>query len=177
METALIGLVGLLTGILLTEYFRRRSRIEKYSSSVFDKRLEVHDRLLRLLHRSANLVRETVEEPNLDADEGQERVWRAGLELMKYCDRHPLFLNEEITVHCGAAFAGAQDIFECQGEERQRNLEDFDRRIRQAVRMIVAESGIEELNRLFRSLTKAKLESDVISYLRAKSREQLRKDR
>jgi len=176
MKTALIGLVGVLIGILLTEYLRRQSRIEKYSSNVFDERLQVHDRLLRILYRSASLVRETAEDSNVDAEEAQTRVTAAALRLAKYCDSHPLFLNEEITVHCGAAFAGAHDIFESQGEERQRNLEDFNRRIRQATRMIVAESGIDELNKLFGSVTKAKHESDIIRYFRAKSREQIRKD-
>ena len=100
----------------------------------------------------------------------------ATLKLMEYCDCHRLFLNEEITVHCGAVFSGAQDVFESVGEERQDSLEEFNRGVRQATRMIIAESGVEELNKLFRSVTKAKHRSGIIRYFQHKQREQIRED-
>ncbi len=40
MEGALIGLAGLLIGILLNEYYRRKSRIEQYSAQVFEKKVK-----------------------------------------------------------------------------------------------------------------------------------------
>jgi len=129
-----------------------------------------------VLQRSATLVRETAEEPNLDTEEAQARVMAATLKLMEYCDCHRLFLNEEITVHCGAVFSGAQDVFESVGEERQDSLEEFNRGVRQATRMIIAESGVEELNKLFRSVTKAKHRSGIIRYFQHKQREQIRED-
>jgi hypothetical protein len=47
---------------------------------------------------------------------------------------------------------------------------------RQATRMIIAESGVEELNKLFRSVTKAKHRSGIIRYFQHKQREQIRED-
>ncbi|MDB6100744.1 MAG: hypothetical protein JWO52_743 [Gammaproteobacteria bacterium] len=42
--------------------------------------------------------------------------------------------------------------------------------------MIIAESGVEELNKLFRSVTKAKHRSNIIRYFQHKQREQIRED-
>lgn len=52
MESALIALVGVLAGILLNEYFRKRNLVEVYSQKVFDKHLKVHEDLLNIFRCS-----------------------------------------------------------------------------------------------------------------------------
>jgi hypothetical protein len=176
MESALIALAGVLTGMVLTEYYRRLSRIEKYSSTVFDKRLEIYERFLRLLHSSANKVRDVIEEPSLTEEAAHEQVMAATLKLMHYCDRHPLFIHQEITVHCGAVFTGALDVIEMPPQERPRGLDAFNRGVRQAIRMITAESGVEELNKLFRAITNSDPNSDIVLDFRKKNRQSIAKD-
>lgn len=55
MESAWIGLAGLLIGVLLGEYFHRNKRIEIYSQKVFDKRLSVHEELYKIFLESNEL--------------------------------------------------------------------------------------------------------------------------
>jgi hypothetical protein len=62
MNSSLIGIVGILLGILVTEYFNRRKRVEVYAQKVFEKRLEVYDTLIKLL-RTADTAASRCDNP------------------------------------------------------------------------------------------------------------------
>lgn len=55
-------------------------------------------------------------------------------------------------------------------DELESLLAKFNREVRNARDMIVAEPGMSETNSLFRSITKAKHESPLIEYLRNKQK-------
>lgn len=153
MEGALIGLAGLLIGILLNEYYRRNSRIEKYSSQVFEKRLSIYEGLMAEIQLASSIIGELVENDELTIDEKKEAAFHAGLKVPQYTDKHKFYLNEEITVHCCMAFVGTSDIFEEPINEKE--LKDFRQTIKEAYEMIRVESGVTELDGLFRSITKS----------------------
>jgi hypothetical protein len=43
MDKALIALVGGMVGLFVSEYFRRRGRLESYSNILFNKRLVAYE--------------------------------------------------------------------------------------------------------------------------------------
>lgn len=167
MTEALIGLAGILIGLLINEHFRKANRIENYSSRIFDKRLEIYEELMRLVDEKSSLVTEVVENPELTKEEAHSICQPAGLEVMEYCDANQLYLNEEITVHIGATFVGIADIIDSDDDEyKQTEIQRFRQSVGSAKQMIKSESGIEELNQLFKKITKAKHTSPIIEYLR-----------
>jgi len=86
---------------------------------------------------------------------------------MEYGDEHSFYLNDEVMVHCGATFVGVGDVLDMpKGKKREEKTERFQRMIRDAKKMIRSESGMSEIDRAFRSVTKAKHSSPVIDYYR-----------
>ncbi|PCD00011.1 hypothetical protein [Halopseudomonas pelagia] len=128
MEGALIGLAGLLIGVLLNEYYRRNSRIEKYSAQVFEKRLNIYEGLMSEIQLASSIISELIENKDLSIDEKKAVAFHAGLKVAEYTDNHQFYLDEEVTVHCCLAFVGTSDIFE--ESTNQEMLKDF----RQAVK-------------------------------------------
>lgn len=153
MEGALIGLAGLPIGILLNEYYRRNSRIEKYSSQVFEKRLSIYEGLMAEIQLASSIIGELVENEDLSIEEKKEVAFHAGLKIPQYTDKHKFYLDEEITVHCCMAFVGTGDIFEEPINEEE--LKHFRQAVKKAYEMIRVESGVAELDGLFRSITKS----------------------
>lgn len=167
MTKALIGLAGILIGVLLNEHFRRSNRIENYSSRIFDKRLEIYEALMRLVDEKSSLVLEVVESENLTKEEAHGICQPAGMDVIEYCDANQLYLNEEIIVHIGATFVGVGDIIDSDDKEyKQTEIQRFRQFVGSAKQMIKADSGIDELNQLFKKITKSKHTSPVIDYFR-----------
>lgn len=172
MEQALIGLVGLLIGILLNEHFRRRNRVEVYSTKVFEKRLEVYEGLLSAINNAETEVNDAIENEAEPLAKRQQKAFVAGLRVMEFADKYSLYLNDEITVHCGAAFVGVSDILEMKnGKKRKEAIDHYRTMVGDAKKMIRAESGMSEIDRTFRTVTKAKHSSPVIDFYRQKKRE------
>lgn len=165
MEEALIGLAGLLIGILLSEYYRRNSRIEMYSAQVFEKRLNIYEGLMSEIQHAAGIISELVENKDLSIEEKKDIAFCAGLKVPQYADKYQFYLDEEITVHCSMAFVGTADIFEDPINESELN--NFRKSIKEAYEMIRIESGVAELDGLFRSITKSSPGGQLIEGYRA----------
>lgn len=176
MEQALIGFVGLLMGMLLNEYFRRRNRVEVYSSKVFEKRLEVYEGLMATIRKAEAEINEVLDNESIPPTERHERAFEAGLRVAEYTDQHSLYLNDEIAVHCVAAFVGVGDILDMsKGKECEKHIGSFRGMIGDAKNMIRAESGMSAIDQTFRTVTKAKHSSPIIDYYRRKRREGAKK--
>lgn len=170
MEQALIGLVGLFIGILLNEYFRRRNRVEAYSSKVFERRLEVYEGLLAAIRKAEAEISSILDNESIPQDERQKMAFVAGLKVMEYMDAHSLYLNDEITVHCGAAFVGVADILDQrEANKHQEMLRHYYEMLRSAKEMVRAESGMKAIDNAFRTVSNAKHSSPVIEYYRSKT--------
>lgn len=168
MQQALIGLLGVLMGLLINEHFRRHNRIEAFSSRIFDKRLEIYEKLMALLDNAAGIIEEVLENDDLSKYEKNAICHPTGLELMEFCDANQLYLNDEITVQIGGTFANVADIIDIEDPDDKANeILRFRRSIGDTKKMIKAESGIQELNNLFLRITKAKHSSPIIDYYRS----------
>lgn len=74
-------------------------------------------------------------------------------------------LNENIVVHCLASLMGVEDIYYTKNpEEKKAQRERLGESPANAKEMIKAETGLERLDKLFGSISKAKHESDIITY-------------
>lgn len=62
MEKALIALVGVLVGLLVSEQFRRRARLEAYARVVFHKRLAAYEALDHKVNALNDLAATLVED-------------------------------------------------------------------------------------------------------------------
>lgn len=168
METALIGLLGVLLGIILNETLRRRHRIENYSSLVFKKRLEIHEELFQRVGHCHEIAADLIKNEAYSKTERHEIVSNAILPIAKYCDENELYINEELSAHCIALLMGVEDIF-CIGDEKtkKKEIDEFWKNFNNAKKMIRKEAGIADLDKLFMSITKSKLSSPVIDYIRS----------
>lgn len=166
MQSALLSILGVLVGLLISEYFHRQRRIEPFSHQIFEKRLEAHEHLLRLCNAAYDEITDIL---NSDAPrELRESVVGKHIHaLASFSDQNMLYLNEELTVHTTVTFIGAEDIPEIEDEdERESRLQDLRDNYKCAKDMIVAESGAAEINSHFQKVAKSQPDSDFIRYLR-----------
>ena len=167
MTEALVGLAGVLLGLLINEHYRKTNRIENYSSRVFDKRLEIYEKLIQLVDEKSSLIIEVIENAELSKDKAHSICQPEILAVPEYCDANQLYLNEEITVHICATFVSVGDIIDSDDDEyKETKKQRFIQSISNAKQMIKYESGIEELNELFKRITKTKHSSPIIKYYR-----------
>ncbi|WP_298910100.1 hypothetical protein [uncultured Psychrobacter sp.] len=94
MESAWIGLAGLLIGVLLGEYFHRNKRIEIYSQKVFDKRLSVHEELYKIFLESNEMVSEAMTNSTLNEVERKDLVGSVIHSLCAFTDKNGFYLND-----------------------------------------------------------------------------------
>ena len=176
METALIGLLGVLIGLLINEHFRRRNRIEAYSSRIFDKRIQIYEELFAKVSACSEIISDLIENNKYSKEERHDIVSVAVHALAQYGDEHAIYLNEHIVVQYMTLMMGVEDIYYIENkEERERETQRVWKHLRDTKKMIRAESGLEELDKLFKSITHADHESDVVTvYKYAKMKQEER---
>jgi len=168
----LLGMVGVVVGSLLNEFLRRRRRVEEYSSGIFDKRLRAYEILMGLIHTGSDLAHEVIDSPRLTRDERHELISSAIAPIAAYVDHESLYIDEELGSHCVALFMGVEDIRDAPEPEREKLVRDFYKMRTETYRMIREDSGVEEINRLFRSINRPRITSPVIERIRELRRAQ-----
>jgi xanthosine utilization system XapX-like protein len=99
MGTALIGLLGVLVGISINEWLRRRNRIETYAARVFDKRLEIYEELYQRVSAAQEIANDVIENDGYSHDDRHAMVSAGVHSIAGGCDEHDdMYINEEITV-------------------------------------------------------------------------------
>jgi hypothetical protein len=165
MESALIGLLGVIVGLLITEYFHRKRRIEAYSSEIFAKQLKIYEGLNSRLTDCAERAGDIIENPEYSEQERQELWSSVVLDLADYIDANSLYIDEDIAIHCMTTVIGVDDIFSIQDEDQKRaEIRDFYQELRNAREMMREETGLSAASKLFRSITQAKHQSPYISH-------------
>jgi len=166
MTQALIGVLGVLVGIFVNELLRRNRRIEDYSAKIFEKRLQVYEELYSKLHECYDASDEALQ-GDYTAEERHEIMASRVFPLLEFMDRNSLYLNDEITVHCGGMWMSVDEIPAIKdGEERAAQTKSFLRDFTDAKEMIEEESGLRQINKLFRSISKPKYSSRLIDHYR-----------
>lgn len=159
-------LVGVALGAFLNEFIRRGRRVEQYSSVIFEKRLEVYERLMGLMQSGYELATEAMDADELSAEDRKGLVSTAILSIAQFTDENVLYLDGELGAHCVALFMGAEDIHDMPDEEGQPAKLRLMRQYADTKRMIVEDSGVAEVNKLFKTINKPKITSPVIERIR-----------
>lgn len=172
MLTGIIGLMGVVLGILLNEYFRRRNRIETYSKEVFQKRLAIYEELYKKMEDAYLIANDVIENPDYSKEE-RYTIWsNVGMNVANFTDQNGLYLNDNLTVHCMMTLIGIEDIYHMTDlEQKNTEIAKFREAYRAAKNMIRKEAGIEALDKLFGSISKANHKSDFIDYYRKRKKE------
>jgi len=167
MWTALIGIFGVLLGAGLNELLRRNRRIEAYTMRVFDKRLEKYEELMALLQAALEVASDVMENPEYTPEQRHELISDAILQIAQFTDDNELYIDPELASHCVATFMDAEDIPSIKDarerEERRKAMRDM---YVNAKRMIREDSGIAEIDKLFKTMTKPRLSSPIIERIR-----------
>jgi hypothetical protein len=167
----LIGMAGVVIGTVLNEYLRRGRRVEAYSSDIFKKRLETYETLMSLIHDGSDLANKAIEDPDLSPEERHDLVSSAVVPVAQFVDHNALYIDEELAPHCVALFMGTEDIHAASESEKQQLLVRYHKSLKETYRMIREDSGVAQLNKLFRSINRPKITSPVIDAIRELRRE------
>lgn len=171
MQSALIGLLGVFVGILLTELFRKQSRVEQFWSPVFAKRLDAHEALYKKVQSSYCVLCELYENNEYPIEERHEMAVADGMSLMNLLDEHDLFLGEKLTVHIGMLWVGSAGIFSKEFDEKTRDemFGKFRESYKETKDLIKKSSGISKIDENVSKALKSKLSSNYINtYMKLK---------
>ena len=168
MESALIGLVGILLVIILGEYFHRNKRIEVYSQKVFDRRLSVHEELYTIFVEGGEVVSEAMTNTNLNETERKSLVSSVIHSLCTFMDTNAFYLNEDVMVQVATAYMGAEDVLNYDDDVNIATAKEKVYKSSRATKeIILQESGATEVFKHFSTVSKSKPDSAVIRYFKS----------
>ena len=162
---AIIPALGVLAGVGLSEYFKRKDRESLFSEVIFKKKLKVYEELFYKLNKIGNKADEIVNDTSLSKKERHEIWSEIVLSFASFLDRNELYLNENIKLHAAISVVGVEEIPDMNEEEKKDHMRDFNQDIRKAMEMIKEEIGIKRLDRFFGKLNKSDLESRWTEYV------------
>lgn len=162
----LIGIFGALLGVTVNELLRRRRRIETYSARVFDKRLATYEELIKRLQAGYEIAADVFENPDYSSEQRHELISVAIHNVASLMDENELYIDSDLAMHCVATFMGAEDVFDIQDiDERNTMKQDIRNMYMNARRMIREDSGIAEIDKHFKKITRPTLSSPVIDHI------------
>lgn len=162
LSSSLIALTGVIIGILITEYYRRKNRESLYSKTIFSKKLEIYESLNEKMYNASELVAEIDENKELTKEE-KERIWdETALDILAFTEKNDLYVNEDIAVHCMITLAGMKGIQDLSEEDRKEQIIRFYDGIRAAKNLIREDTGLKRLDDFFNKINKPSLESNYI---------------
>jgi len=167
--SAAIGIVSLIIGALLNEFMRRSNRRELYAPKVFEKRLAAYEGLIEQIQHGSKVAARVIENNEFSQKQRLDLISVVVHGMAEFTDKHLLYLDEELTVQCMALFMGVENIYAAEEDGKQELLDHYRQMRKESLRMAVEDSGVAEINRLFKAINKPKIDGELIRYfLRAK---------
>ncbi len=175
---AIFGLIGIILGVILNEVFRRKSRIENFASIVFEKRLNIYEQLFKKIQEANTIANDVISNPAYSEKERNDIIFVAGLDIAEFCDEHAFFIDSDLGAHCTALMLGdIEKIYALDDEpEKQRTIREYQESYTNTLRMIEEEAGVYQVKKLFKSISKPKLDSPIIARLNELREEKRKKD-
>jgi hypothetical protein len=165
--TSIIGVVGVIVGVLLNEIIRRSRRIETFTPAIFEKRLAKYEKLMGLIQAGYDVASAVMENEDFSQEERHALISKVILNIAEFADKEELYIDAELGAHCVATFMGAEDVMSIgnprEREERKQIIRDM---YNEAKRMIREDSGICEIDKLFKKLHKPELTGPVIDRIK-----------
>ena len=166
VRPALIGLCGVLVGILLSEYFRRRARSEAYSQALFEKRFAVYEALWKEINRLNDLAASLVNDKSRPAQERQQAWERATLEFYDFIADNALYISREVIA--GTAFIHVVDgmLKSPDSGVQEADARDYHDGLFNVREMIRAESGAHAATSLLNKIFNVRHRSKYVDVLK-----------
>ena len=165
--TSLIGLFGVVAGVVLNEVLRRSRRVETFTPKIFEKRLAKYEELMALLQAGYEVASDVMENPEHSVEERHDLISGAALSIARFTDQEDLYIDDELAAHCVAAFLDAEDVMSIEDpaerETARRHIGDM---YVEAKRMIREDSGVHQIDKLFKTIHKPKLSGPIIDRIR-----------
>ncbi len=168
---AVIGIVGLVLGVFLTETFRYIRRSDEFSKLLFDKKLDRYSSLYDLIVKSHNLINEMIDDEELTQEERHQFESTVVWEIVEFTESNEFYLSELVLVEAMTVFMGAEDFPEMNEEDALEARKNLNHNVKNLKDMIRSEAGITRIEKDFRKITKAKLDSPIIKYMNRLKRE------
>lgn len=168
---SVVGIVGVVVGVLLNELMRRRNRRELYAPRIFEKRLTAYEGLIEQIDQGSKVAKEVIESDDLSEEQRHDAISVVVLEMAEFTEKNRLYLDEDLIVHCVGLFMGVEDIHDASEEDGQKLRDQYRHMRKEAFRMAVEDSGVAEINRLFKAINTPKIDGALIRYFRAAKRE------
>ena len=145
--------VFMLFGIFINEHFRRKDRETLFSERIFDKKLEVYERL----HLKMRIIFEIVKTYSINpSQENKLDLLKENiLDMIDYLDDKSLFIDEEIAKSC-LSVINSLAIEEFKGEEEFKKISLLEKGI---TLLIKKEIGLERLDNFYNKINKKKTAS------------------
>jgi len=166
LSAPLVGILGVLIGIALNEFLRRKNRVEQYAPVIFEKRLRAYEGLANLINNGSTIADDVIHNPKLSHTERHEMVSSVVFPIAMYTDNNRLYIDDELAAHCTAIFMGVEDIFDSGEDDKDELLKSFYQMRLDAYRMIREDSGIAKVSELFDKINRPKLSGPIIERIR-----------
>jgi len=164
---SVIGVLGVIVGVVLNEVIRRSRRIETFTPGIFEKRLAKYEKLMVLLQTGYDVASDVMANENYAQEERHALISEAILNIAKYTDEEELYIDPDLGAHCVATCMGAEDVMSIEDTKEHDEVRQMIRDMyKEAKRMIREDSGIHEIDKLFKRIHKPKLTSPVIDRIR-----------
>lgn len=166
-----IGIIGVIAGALLNEFMRRHNRRELHAPKIFEKRLAAYEGLIEQIHHGSKVAEEVIGNDEFTPDQRHDLIGVVVHGMAEFIEQNNLYLDEDLTVHCMALFMGVEEIHDAAGGDKEELLEHYRQMRKEALRMAAEDSGVAEINRLFKAINKPNIDGALIRYFRNAKRE------
>jgi hypothetical protein len=99
---SIAGVVGVLLGVLLNEFVRRKNRRELYAPKIFEKRLAAYENLAELIQNGSKVANEVIENPDLTTEQRHDVIGAVVVSIAKSMDKDLLYIDKELGAYCAA---------------------------------------------------------------------------
>lgn len=160
-----LGIAGTLLGVLITEYFKRKDRVSLYAEAVFKKKLDTYEVLYSQLQEAYGVADTLFFDKKMSVAKKKE-IWETlSLKIADYCDKHSLYLNEDVVIHCIGSLVGVDDYLEMPEAKRTKELKKYYEDRKTSYALIKEDSGLKRLDLFFKVVNKPKITSSLIEYM------------
>lgn len=134
---------------------------------MFERRLEVYESLMVLLQSGYDIANEVMENEQLSNEDRHVLISEAIISIATFTDKHGLYIDKYVAAHMTSALMGAEDVLtEVDDKKRETLVNTIYSNYKIAKEIVLTESGAEEINKHFRSISGSKPTSAVLERIK-----------
>jgi len=163
---ALIGIVGVVIGIVLNEYYRRKDRETLFAEGIFKKKLNLYENLHNIMMEAYSVADEMLSDKKMTKTQRKKQWSGIIFPIAEFLDEHELYINDEISSHCIISLIGVDDIPDMEEKGKKAELEKLNQSKKDLTNLIKEESGLRRLDSFFGKINKPRIKSDYIDMMK-----------